>query len=77
MRSIEELWMTPHGPKAFRFRHAVWQVRSILDSWRDVGQWWRQEPELWFWRVEVQNGGIYELAWDPVGGHSWIYRVYD
>lgn len=40
-------------------------IRRIIDYWRDIGEWWLDEPELWFWRVEGSDRGVYELAWNP------------
>ena len=63
-------------PRAFRWKGRRLTVTAVLDSWRDAGMWWEKEPEKTFWRVQVADGGIYEL-WEDAEGRWAVYRVWD
>lgn len=55
------------------------EVKRVIDTWREVGSWWRQEAEKQFYLVELAEsagGGTYELYCDEVLGWG-IYRVMD
>lgn len=71
------MWLKQQVPQAFVWRTRYRAVAHVLDCWRDVGEWWKDDPELWFWRVQTRDQGIYELAWDPGSNRWWVYRVYD
>jgi hypothetical protein len=77
VRALQRVWVSQEGPYAFRWQRRYVRVAKILDSWRDVGEWWNAEPELWFWRVQGMEQGVYELAWDPQNDRWWLYRIYD
>ncbi len=64
-------------PYRFRWRGTLYNIIRIIDYWRDVSEWWRGDPELWFWRVLTNTQGVYELVCDPQSNQWWIYRVYD
>ncbi|MBX5466764.1 MAG: DUF6504 family protein [Firmicutes bacterium] len=76
MRAIEAVWPDRQGrPRGFRWRRRYVRVATVLESWREVRAWWRGEPELRCWRVEGEDGGIYELAQSADGW--WMLKVYD
>lgn len=64
------------SPRSFRWAGRPQRVTAILDTWQDVGEWWEAEPEKTFWRVQVADGGIFEL-WHDVTGQWAVYRVWD
>ena len=67
-----------HGvPRNFRWQHRSIAVVAILDCWREVGEWWKSSPELWVWRIQGDNRGIYELAWNRTSNQWWMARIYD
>lgn len=63
-------------PRAFVWRGRRLAIAAVLDSWRDAGLWWEGEAEKTFWRVQVTDGGIYEL-WEDATGRWTVYRVWD
>lgn len=77
MKPISSVIMKNRLPYEFVWNRKSVQIARVLEHWRDVGEWWRNEPELWFWRVEGTDWGVYELAWDPVGNRWWMFHIYD
>jgi len=77
MTLLEQVWVKNFVPYQFWWKKRVIVIQQILDYWRDIGEWWRDEPELWFWRVQSDDQGVYELAWDPAKNQWWLYYVYD
>ncbi|MCL4319257.1 MAG: DUF6504 family protein [Firmicutes bacterium] len=77
MKPIEKIWVRRQVPYAFVWRQQYVLIVRILDYWRDVGEWWRSEPELWFWRIQGQGLEVYELACNPQTHQWWMYHVYD
>jgi len=71
------VWLREGVPQAFRSREQTVIVTSILDCWRESGEWWNLTPEIWVWRVQCDNQGIYELACHPLQNQWWIARIYD
>lgn len=64
------------APRAFVWRGRRLAITAVLESWRDAGLWWEGEVEKTFWRVQVADGGIYEL-WEDATGRWAVYRVWD
>lgn len=64
-------------PQGFHFRHQFHRVTHILDFWKDVGEWWREDEELWFWRVQTHDLGVYELALGLQETRWYLYKIYD
>jgi hypothetical protein len=77
MKRLEIVWVKDRVPQKFVWQRQLVVVQRILDYWRDIGEWWHSEPELWFWRVQSYDQGVYELAWDPTKNQWWLYHVYD
>ncbi|MDA8195033.1 MAG: DUF6504 family protein [Thermaerobacter sp.] len=77
MKPLSRIWATNRVPERFLWNRREVVIVRVIDYWRDVGEWWRNEPELWFWRVEGRDRGIYELACDPQRNQWWMYHVYD
>lgn len=63
-------------PLLFTWRGQQYRVREVLDTWRDIGAWWEGEAEREYWRVETEDGGVWEL-WRNASGQWGLYRVYD
>lgn len=63
-------------PRRFRWRRRWYQISGIQEIWQDAGEWWAGESPRWFFRVTV-NGGLFELATDPLSRQWWLYRVFD
>lgn len=59
---------------AFRGRRRV--VR-VLDSWREIGEWWDGNGERIVYRVETEDGGVFELDYRPTDGGWFLYKAYD
>jgi hypothetical protein len=74
---LETVWVRDRVPYQFLWQQQLVVVQRILDYWRDIGEWWHNEPELWFWRVQSRQQGVYELAWDPAKNQWWLYYIYD
>jgi len=64
-------------PRQFGWRGRWYRVRQIHEQWQDQGAWWMEESPHWFFRVEVEGGGMFELASDLDLRQWWLYRVYD
>ncbi|MCY0865426.1 MAG: DUF6504 family protein [Sulfobacillus sp.] len=77
MKRLTAVWVSGQVPRKFFWNQRMIAIRRIIDYWRDIGEWWLDEPELWFWRVEGSDRGVYELAWNPEKNQWWLYHVYD
>lgn len=77
MTRLETVWVQNYVPHRFLWQKRMVVVHRVLDYWRDIGEWWHDEPELWFWRIQSQEQGVYELAWDPGKNQWWLYYIYD
>lgn len=78
MTRLESVWVKNYVPYQFMWKKRLVIVQRVIDYWRDIGEWWQNEPELWFWRVQSQGEqGVYELAWEPGKNQWWLYYVYD
>ncbi len=65
-----------NGPVGFYWRGRLRLVARVLERWLDAGRWWEGETEKEFFRVQVREGGVYELYRDRAG--TWVlYRVFD
>lgn len=63
-------------PAAFYYRQ--WHVvAALLDSWREVGQWWDGEDETITYRVVTRGGGVFELTHTPAQRRWLLYKAYD
>lgn len=55
------------------------KVALVLDTWREVGEWWEGqcEGERTVYRVETDSGGVYELGYRH-GDAQWVlFKAYD
>lgn len=51
---------------------------SVIDEWREIGNWWDGRSETRFFVVLVDNGGIYELSCDCDEHEAWhLTRIFD
>ncbi|HEX6988774.1 MAG TPA: DUF6504 family protein [Bacillota bacterium] len=67
----------PDGvPLWFTFRGRRRVVR-VLDSWREIGEWWDGKGERTVYRVETDGGGVFELDYRHRDGGWFLYRAYD
>ncbi len=64
-------------PVRFSWRGRWRGIRQVIDSWREMGCWWKGEGEKVFFRVEADNGGIYEIYYEPSSKNWRLYRLYD
>lgn len=65
-----------HVPSRIRWRGRWLQVQAVLDSWAEAGEWWKGEPSRTLFLVECQEGGVYEVCREAVGGWR-LLRVLD
>jgi hypothetical protein len=77
IRPIQQVQTKNRVPYQFCSQGKSHKIIRIVDYWRDVSEWWRGEPELWFWRVLTDSQGVYELVCHPQSNQWWIYHVYD
>ncbi|POB09714.1 MAG: hypothetical protein C7B44_09805 [Sulfobacillus thermosulfidooxidans] len=77
VRPISQVRIRNHVPYQFFLNGQSHKIIRIMDYWRDVSEWWRGEPELWFWRVLTDRQGVYELVCHPQSNQWWVYHVYD
>lgn len=52
-------------------------ITQILEKWAEVGQWWRNENEKMFWRLQLEGDGIVEIFQDQATKDWWLYKVWD
>ena len=64
-------------PQSFSWRGKSHIVMTIPESWADTGAWWEGEPEKIFYRLLVDDGGLYELYQERISGRWYLYKVYD
>lgn len=62
-------------PAAFRFGRKF-EVKYILNHWREGGQWWLDEPELFVYEVST-NRCRCELHFLPSLEQWILYRITD
>lgn len=92
MRRCEDVIEVRHEgrPLQFIWRGRLYDVRAVVDHWRERRPWWREVPdtrsitpadlEEEVWRVEAASGrsgslGVYDLA---VRGSRWqLVRLSD
>jgi len=75
-----QVWTDAEGrPIAFVWRGVRRRVAEILDDWREIGEWWDQDPpeERDVYRVRTEDGGVYEIDYRRPAGRWYLYRVYD
>lgn len=77
MTQLTQVWVKDWVPTRFVWNRKPIGIQRVLDYWREVGEWWHDEPELWIWRVQGWNQGVYELAWDTGRRQWWMYHIYD
>lgn len=56
--------------------HDWQQVESIIDHWREIGQWWLGEQKLDVFRINTPQG-VYELHYLPETNQWMLYRIED
>lgn len=67
----------PDGtPLWFTYRRRRRVVR-VLDTWREIGEWWDGRGERTVYRVEAEGGGVFELDHRPRDGGWFLYKAYD
>lgn len=70
-----ELTMEADFPVAFHFQ-GPYQINYILKHWREAGQWWLDEPELFVYEVST-NRCRCELHYLPSQEQWILYRLAD
>jgi hypothetical protein len=70
-----ELTVEDNFPVFFHF-HRPYQIKYILQHWREVGQWWLGEPELFVYQVST-NRAWCELHYLPALERWVLYRLGD
>lgn len=68
---------TLNNPSSFHWNGQWFEVKSILEHWKDTGTWWKGESEKTFYRVETPEGSLYELYQDITEKIWFLYRIYD
>ena len=64
-------------PSRFFWYKRWLNVLNILEQWKDTGRWWDGESEKIFYRLQVKEGGIYEIFSDIALNQWRLYKVYD
>ncbi|PZN07600.1 MAG: hypothetical protein DIU76_04275 [Bacillota bacterium] len=66
-------------PVAFVWRGIRRVVAEVLEEWREIGPWWEQDPpeERFVYRVQTQDGGVYEIDYRIPARQWFLYRIYD
>lgn len=68
---------TLNNPCSFHWNEQWFEVKCILELWKDTGTWWKGESEKTFYRVETPEGSLYELYLDITEKIWFLYRIYD
>lgn len=74
------VWTDREGrPLAFRFRGRRHRIRAIQDYWREFDRWWEPDgpEERVVYRVETDDGGVFELDFRLPSRVWHLYKVYD
>ncbi|MCR4402805.1 MAG: DUF6504 family protein [Firmicutes bacterium] len=75
-RSLQVVAREDLRPERFYWRRKWLRVLSIVDEWREVGDWWRGEGERRAFTVLADNGGVYELCCDE--REAWrLTKIFD
>jgi len=64
-------------PRRFFWYKRWFSVKDVLEQWKDTGRWWDGEREKVFFRLQVKEGGVYELFSDIAQNQWRLYKVYD
>ncbi|NLJ74592.1 MAG: hypothetical protein GX331_06305 [Firmicutes bacterium] len=67
--------MENNFPTRFHF-HGNYLIQHILEHWREVGQWWLDEPERFVFRVSTDCCWC-ELHYAPQINQWILYRIED
>jgi len=63
-------------PVAFSWGGRLYTIVQVIDSWKEMGEWWEKAPEITVYQVMTDDQGLYELHYQAVG--RWIlYKIYD
>ncbi|MGE5587347.1 MAG: DUF6504 family protein [Clostridia bacterium] len=75
-RSLQVVVREDRRPERFYWRRKWLRVLSIVDEWREVGDWWQGEGERRVFAVLADNGGVYELCCDE--REAWrLTKIFD
>lgn len=78
LRPLEDIRLTHGQPRRFRWRGQWYIVADLLDSWREVGEWWKEDSsEFRWWRVQTDDQGVFEIGWREADKTWWLGRVWD
>jgi hypothetical protein len=64
-------------PAKFIWRRHCYVVKEVVDSWRDTGEWWKEEEEKDFYWVKTVNGGVFCLGCELKTKEWFLYKVDD
>lgn len=67
-----------HGlPLSFRWQNLSREIQEIIDSWLEIGSWWRNESPKVFFQVRTALADRYTLYRELPEGDWYLYRVED
>lgn len=71
-----EVETLPHGEPVFiRDGPNSYQVSVVLDSWAEMGEWWRGEGLRKVFRVLTEEQGLFDI--ECVEKKWFLYKVWD
>jgi Family of unknown function (DUF6504) len=63
-------------PSVFIWRSHAHRITAVLKRWIVCADWWRQEISRYYYRVQCENLGTYEI-YREFHGRWFLERVYD
>jgi hypothetical protein len=64
-------------PTRVELQDTMLKVTEIMERWADTGRWWKQESEKMFYRIQLEDGSVFEIFKDLVGSDWFQYKKYD
>ncbi|HEY8414376.1 MAG TPA: DUF6504 family protein [Thermaerobacter sp.] len=65
-------------PLAFTWRGRRHVIEEVLEAWKELGEWWDQDPAEDRSVFRVQAGGcVYELDYRRPQGRWFLYCIFD
>ena len=75
---VTQVQSDPTGvPQRFRFRHRVYQITAVLESWLYGGRWWLNEGPRRCYHVEAGQLTAELHVEDSPGGRWWLAALQD
>ncbi len=53
------------------------KVLEIYNHWRVIDEWWGDEVQRDYFRIEIDRGLVYDVYHDMIGDHWYLNKIQD